>query len=162
MKRHYNYGYLGSAIDATAYARIAPATPWVVLVYPGPYTIIPAGATAAQIRPITDQHVEELQQYQEHLAVQTAFKKQVIAMLVPAYLEGYKEPIIQFGNQRIDGISWVWLYQQYGRLTSQDKAQNTKNFHKDLDPTLPFEAFAAKIDECVEIAKIQLRVFQEK
>lgn len=48
----------------------------------------------------------------------------------------------------------VPMYQQYGTLTPQDKAKNTKNFLKDWDPTLPFEAFAAKIDECVEIAQI--------
>jgi hypothetical protein len=66
--------------------------------------------------------------------VQTALKTG-FDMLEPAYLDGYKEPIIQFGNRHITG-TWDWRYQQYGQLTSQDRAKNPNNFYKDWDPAI--------------------------
>ncbi len=148
------HGYLGAIVNVATYARLVPATPWVTPPNPGPFPIIPAGqTTTAQIRAITDRHTERMRLYKENHAVVNACKKQIINMIEAPYLEGYKQPIIQFNNRQVNDF-WDWLYQQYGSLTSQDKKVNTQNFHQDWDPTLPFEAFAAKIDECVEIAAI--------
>lgn len=146
-------GYLGVVIPAAEYEIIAPNTPWVTPIAPGPFATIPANATTAQVRYLTDQHNEQLRQFDEHHAIQTAFKKQIFNMIEPAYVEGWKQPVIGFSG-RNTSATWTWLYQQYGTLTAQDKEKNTRKFLEDWDPTIPFEAFAAAMDECVEIAAI--------
>lgn len=146
------HGYLGALMSAANYAIIAPGTPFVAPIYPGTYPIIPAGATGAQIRVITQEHTEAMRQFTEYNAVQLALKKQLIESIEPAYVEGYKEPFTQFGNRTINGF-YDWLFDMYGRQSAMDKSKNDLNFRKDWDPSMPFEAFTAKMEECVEIAE---------
>jgi hypothetical protein len=147
------HGYLGAIVNAATYARIVPGTPWVAPPNPGAFANVPANATVAQTRVITEQHTEELRMYQEHHAVQMALKQQLHELVETAFMEGYKEPHRGFSG-RTAGGTWEWLYLQYGQLSPTDKQKNTANFQKDWDPTVPFEAFAAAMDECVEIAQV--------
>jgi hypothetical protein len=150
------HGYLGAILPPATYATIAPGTPWVVPIWPGPHPVIPEGPpapTAAVLRFLTDKHTENIREHQQDNNVEHALKNQLIDCFDMAYLEGYKEQYVQFGNRRI-GAFYVWLYQQYGQLSPQDKALNTKNFHSEWDISTPFESYAAKIEKCAEIARI--------
>lgn len=146
------HGYLGAILDAATYATITP-TAWVTPVFPGTYAAVPDGATGAQIRVITEQHTEALREFQQHNNVQQALKKQIIDSIDMAYLEGYKQPYVQFGNRTIAGF-YTWLFQQYGTLSPKDNDANNAKFYQEWDPSMPFEAYAAILEESAEIARL--------
>jgi hypothetical protein len=145
------HGYLGMIISDTAYARAAPGTPYVQPNYPGPYPALVAGETAAQITARATRHKEELRLFQESNAMQTACKKQIVDAIEEDYIIGIKDATTNGYNIPVRNM-YDWLFANYGRLTAIDKANNDTNFCKDWDASIPFEAFTAHMEECVEIA----------
>ena len=146
------HGYLGMIISDAAYARAAPGTPYIHPIYPGPYPTLVAGETAAQITARATRHKEELRLFQESNAMQTACKKQIVDAIEEDYIIGMKDAITNGYNIPVRNM-YDWLFNNYGRLTAIDKANNDTNFRKDWDASIPFEAFTARMDECVEIAE---------
>jgi hypothetical protein len=151
------HGYLGALLPAATYANVSQ-TAWATPDFPGQYPAVDGTETAAQIRAITEQHIEELREFKQHHNVQQALKKQLIDCFDIAFLEGYKQQYVQFGN-RLIGPFYVWLFQQYGTLSPQDHDINTAKFNSEWDPSMPFESYAAKLEEASEIATLSGTAF---
>ena len=77
--------WAGAVINATAYARVDAANPYVAPVNPG--TFVPAaGATDAQIAIAHTQHKLDLIEWYEYASMQQALKKQIMGAIDKKYL----------------------------------------------------------------------------
>jgi hypothetical protein len=70
--------------------------PFVPPPNPGPTTIIPAIATAAQISNLRRLHAEALARFREYIAIDKALKQQLITAIQPMYLRALSNRIIGF------------------------------------------------------------------
>jgi hypothetical protein len=70
-------------------------------VIPPVHPDIPNGATEAQISEANQQHTDDIRTFHEYIAVQTAFKKQIIDSVDPLYLHAAEETHIGLANKTV-------------------------------------------------------------
>ena len=86
--------HLGLVLMPTKYAVIAPGTPYVRPVFPGPL-VIPANTTNVQAQMLRDQHQEELRLFHKTEAVHNTLVQQLVKAIEPMYLKYRRNPVTQ-------------------------------------------------------------------
>jgi hypothetical protein len=147
------FGHLGVIISDIAYEGISPVAAWVNPPFPvrAPEEI-EGGGTAAQISANKDRWEEATSALKTYNTVQSALKKQIIAVFEPMYLEILNDDLVGFDNTTArDMLDHLFL--SYGSITAVEIEQNFDNMRKAWDPQQPVETLFKKIQDCVDFAE---------
>eukprot|EP00957_Ditylum_brightwellii_P119750 9136048-Ditylum_brightwellii.AAC.1 len=85
-------GHLGLVCNATTYATILGADPYIHPVNPDPL-VTPGGATQLQIGQFRDQHAEALRLFQEVTNVKRTLINQIVQAMDLKYLKAVRNPV---------------------------------------------------------------------
>ena len=110
-----NHGYLGLLLLPTQYAIIAPTTPFIYPIHPGPLNL-PAYQLPHVTQQITSQHSENIRIFNECGNVAQELQKQVVAVIDPAYLAAIKNRQTNTITLRLHEII-DFLFCNFGRVT---------------------------------------------
>jgi hypothetical protein len=147
------FGNLGVIISDIAYEVISLLAAWVNPPFPerSPEKI-EGGRTAAQISATKHCWYEATSAFNTYNTVQSALKKQIIAVFEPMYLEILNDDLVGFANTTArDVLDHLFLW--YGIITAVDIEQNFENMRKAWDPQQTVETLFKKIQDCVDFAE---------
>jgi hypothetical protein len=129
-----NHGDLGLILSNAAYAIVAPTTPYVRSVNPGPLPIFPnGGGTAAQIAAIERVHCVEFFEFNRYKNVEAALKRFLLHSIDDIYVHALYQLHIGYANCTTRELL-DHLFASYGRVHPDDLVANTKTMQKPWDP----------------------------
>jgi hypothetical protein len=146
-------GHLGLIISYASYAMIDPTTDacstlWTISQAPRRDPSNRDG-TAAQIGAARHIWEEDVQTYQTCTSVQHAFKKQIISLFEPMYLDILNENMVGYSNisarDMLDHLS-----ETYRNITAVDLEINFEHMRRAWDPQQPVESLFKQIQDCVD------------
>ena len=85
-------GHLGLVLMSTKYNIVAPGTPYIRPIFPGPL-VIPLGTTNIQAQMLREQHQEDLHLFHETEAVHNILVQQMVKTFKPMYLKLLRNPV---------------------------------------------------------------------
>jgi hypothetical protein len=144
-------GHLGLIISDASYAMIAPTTEeeptlWVTPNAPGRAPTIMDG-TAAQISAARHIWEEDVQTYRTCTSIQQAFKKQLISVYEPMYLDILNNNMVGYTKISARGML-DHLFETYGNITAVDLDINFEHMRRAWDPQQPVETLFKQIQDC--------------
>jgi hypothetical protein len=146
------YGYLGALIPAADYIALPHAVAFVIPVDPG--NILAAGhaGTGHEIADAVRAHTEELRQYNEHDVLMQALRRQIIESVEENYIKALRNKYTRYSSLSPSDLL-KHLFDNYGKVTSEDIVQNENRLNEPWDGAEAFENIIDRIDECVDFAK---------
>jgi hypothetical protein len=132
---------------------ISARTAWENPEFPGrPPAAIEGGGTAAQISAEKHRWEEATTDFKTYNTVQSALKKQIIAVIEPMYIEILNDDLVGLDNTTSrDMLDHLFL--SYGSITAVDIGQNFENMRKACDPQQPVETLFKQIQDCVDFTE---------
>jgi hypothetical protein len=108
--------------------------------------------TATQIS--TARHVweEDFQTHRTYTSVQQAFKKQIISVFEPMYLDVLNDNMVGFANISARDMM-DHLFSTYGNITAIDLEINFERMSRAWDPQQPVESLFKKIQDCADYSE---------
>jgi hypothetical protein len=109
--------------------------------------------TAAQIS--TSRHIweEDVQTYRTYTSVQQAFKKQIINVFEPMYLDFLNDDMVVFANISAQDMLYH-LFTTYGNITAVDLENNFEHMRRAWDPQQPVESLFKQIQDCAVYSEV--------
>jgi hypothetical protein len=149
-------GHLGLIISDASYAMIAPTmaagpTLWETPQAPGRAPANMDG-TSAQIS--TARHIweEDVQTCLTCTSVQQAFKKQIIIVFEPMYLDILNDNMVGYAN--ISARDMLdHLFETYGNITAVNLEINFEPMRRAWDPQQPIETLFKQIQDCADYSE---------
>jgi hypothetical protein len=114
-------------------------------------TVIPDGATTAQIGQLERNHKSALLEFNMCRNVQEALKRQLLLSVNEMYYRALKQPHIAYANRTCRTLL-EHLFNNYGQLHPIDLIANANTMRTAWDPTAPVENLIAQIDDAIEFA----------
>ena len=146
-----NHGYLGLLLSPAQYATIAPATPFVYPVHPGPLHL-PAYQLPHVTQQITAQYSDTVRLFNECGNVAQALRKQIVAAIDPAYLAAIKNRQTNTITLRLHEII-NFLFRNFGRVTPANLSDAEQQLLAwTFDPSLPIVLLYNKVDDLMDLA----------
>ena len=144
-------GHLGLVLMPAKYAVVAPGTPYVRPVFPGPL-VIPPATTNQQAQMLREQHQEELRLFHETEALHNTLVQQLVKAIEPMYLKSLRNPVTQAFMVPFNEIL-QHLMQVYGNLNPKAFLK-TKNALETFqyNVALPVDVVFDPIDDLSELA----------
>jgi hypothetical protein len=147
------FGHLGVIISDAAYEMISPLHAWENPEFPGRApTAIEGGGTSAQISAAKHRWEESTTDFKTYNTVQSALKKQIIAVIEPMYIEILNYDLVGCANTTSRDML-DHLFPSYGSIAAVDIEQNFKNIRKAWDPQQPVETLFKQIQDCVDFVE---------
>jgi uncharacterized protein with HEPN domain len=154
------YGYLGGLLSASAYALVAPGTPFVPPAHPGPQPIIAVGTTSITSGNTLRIYTEITRSWREWCNLERAGKKQLQIALPKALLAAQVCP-----NRGLTHLTTKVVLEQvfsdWGQVTQQDMVANRNRLHEEWDPSRPFSDLIQRVQEIEEYATDGQRPIRE-
>jgi hypothetical protein len=149
-------GHLGLIISDASYAMIAPTmddvpTLWITPPDPGRAPATTDG-TAAKISGARHIWEEDVQTYRTCNSVQQAFKKQIISVFEPMYLDILNDNMVGYANISARDMLYH-LFETYGKFTAVDLEINFEHMRRAWDPQQPVETFFKQIQDCADYSE---------
>ena len=146
-------GHLGLVLMPPKYNIVAPGTPYLRPLFPGPLNI-PLNTTNVQAQMLRDQHQEDVRVFHETEAVHNALVQQVVKAIEPMYLKALRNPVTQAFMVPLNEILHQ-LLTVYGGLNPK-KFMATKNELENFQYTLslPVDVVFDPIDDLSELADV--------
>jgi hypothetical protein len=149
-------GHLGLIVSDASYAMIAPETAdeptlWITPQAPGraPATM---DGTAAQISAACHIWDEDVQTYRTCTSVQQAFKKQIIRVFEPMYLDILNDNMVGYANISARGML-DHLFETYGNITAVNLEINFEHMRRAWYPQQPVETLFKQIQDCADYSE---------
>ena len=146
-----NHGYLGLVLTPQQYDIVAPGTPFIRPVHPGPLVI-----SLYQLPHVTQQaqshHSEQVRLYNECFNVEQALRRQVISAVQDSYLTALKNHQTNTITTPLNQVL-EYLFRNYRRVTPtqlihEEQQLTTWNY----DTTMPIVIVFNKVDDLMDLA----------
>jgi hypothetical protein len=149
-------GHLGLIISYASYSNIAPPTADATKIWETPNAPGRAQAatdiTAAQLSAARHIWEEDVQTYRTCTSVQQAFKKQIISVFEPMFLEILNDNMVGYAS--ISARNMLdHLFETYGNITAVDLEINFEHMRRAWDPQQPVETFFKQIQDCADYSE---------
>jgi hypothetical protein len=149
-------GHLGFIISDVSYSNIDPPaagepTLWETPNAPGRAPATTDG-TAAQISATCHVWEEDVQPYRTYTNIQKAWKKQLISVFEPMYLDILNDNMVGYANTSARDML-DHLFETYGNITSVDLDINFENMRRAWDPQQPVKTLFKKIQDCADYSE---------
>jgi hypothetical protein len=108
--------------------------------------------TSAQLSAARHVWEEYVQTYRTCTSVQQAFKKQIIGVFEPMYLEILNDNMVGYANISARDIL-DHLFETYGNITAVDLEINFEHMRRAWDPQQPVETLFKQIQDCADYSE---------
>ena len=152
------HGFIGVILSGPTYATLAPMTPFVIPVHPGPLRVV-HGATQYEIALAKTMHEESTQTFQTYQLVQRALVQQVLEAIETKYLSSIRNRVTGQVPAEIRALV-LHLFRIYGKITPQQlrgKREAVEQMDYKIDE--PIAIIFDAIEDLVEIAELAGRPY---
>ena len=116
-----SHGHLGLIMTLAEYTNLAPETPYITPVHPGPL-IIAEGTTQHNSTRLTREHNEQIRVFRESVDVKQALIKQIVASIETKYLKTLRNSVTNTITRSVPEIL-TYLFHRYGRVNPDTLCQ---------------------------------------
>ena len=151
-----DHGYLGLVLNEQEYSRVAPNTPFIAPMFPGPLNI-PRGTDTIDAINIRKEHKRNLGLYRECREVEKALVRHITTAIESKYLDYLKNPDTHLIEDDIPSVL-QYLFDNYGKVPTRIvKEQEQEVLSTPFVPSDPMVTIFRPIEQLrtlAEIAKI--------
>ena len=112
-----DHGYLGLVLNEQEYSRVAPNTPFIAPMFPGPLNI-PRGTDTIDAVNIREEHKRNLGLYRECREVEKALVRHITTAIESKYLDYLKNPDTHLIEDDIPSVL-QYLFDNYGKVPTR-------------------------------------------
>ena len=146
---NYNVGYLVLTSQSASFA-IASLISFVKPVNPGVLVLAEPAPSAAIIRTLTRQHIENMRVFNEYYSVNKACKKFLFTLFPEAYFWLFKKKYTGYANIKcLDILTHLWT--TYGVLQGFEVQENNLRMKQPITAEKLFEDFVKQIETAVDV-----------